>query len=212
MSELRWNPQLQQWVIVATHRLDRTYKPPAEFCPLCPTKPGAFPSEIPAEDYEIVVFENKFPSLKIPPPEMDVASSKLYPARPARGICEVVCYSPNHHMTLGDASVEHIHNLVQVWTDRYQELGSKPDIEYVYIFENRGDAVGVTLHHPTGKFMLLILFPTLERELASAKEHLEETGHCLYCQILEQETNDNNRIVCENNSLQPLYHICSLSL
>ena len=77
MSELRWNPQLQQWVIVATHRQDRTYKPPAEFCPLCPTKPGQFPTEIPAENYEIVVFENKFPSLKNPPPEIDVAGSNL---------------------------------------------------------------------------------------------------------------------------------------
>jgi len=66
MSELRWNPQLKQWVIVASHRQDRTYKPPAEFCPLCPTLPGAFPTEVPAEDYEIVVFENKFPSLRLP--------------------------------------------------------------------------------------------------------------------------------------------------
>lgn len=72
MSELRWNPQLREWVIVATHRQDRTYKPPAEYCPLCPTLPGAFPTEVPAEDYDIVVFENKFPSLTQPPPPLDV--------------------------------------------------------------------------------------------------------------------------------------------
>ena len=85
MSELRWNPQLMQWVIVATHRQHRTFKPPKEFCPLCPTKPGAFPTEIPAENYEIVVFENKFPSLRTPPPEMGVQPSDLYP-RPAEDL------------------------------------------------------------------------------------------------------------------------------
>lgn len=199
MSELRWNPQLQQWVIVATHRQDRTYKPPAKFCPLCPTKPGAFPTEIPKDDYEIVVFENKFPSLKTPPPKMSVASSKLYPVAPAQGICEVICYSPDHNLTLGDASVEHIHNLIQVWTDRYQELGAKPGIEYVFIFENRGEAVGVTLHHPHGQIYAFgFIPPILEKELASAKQYKDKTGDCLYCDMLKQEADDGVRIVCEN--------------
>ncbi|HHT37118.1 MAG: galactose-1-phosphate uridylyltransferase [Candidatus Wallacebacter cryptica] len=201
MSELRWNPQLQQWVIVATHRQDRTYKPPAEFCPLCPTKPGAFPSEVPAEDYEIVVFENKFPSLKTPPPEPDVESSDLYPVKPAEGICEVICYSPNHTLTLGEAPVEHIHNLIQVWTDRYQELGSKPGINYVFIFENRGEAVGVTLHHPHGQiYAFPFIPPTPEKELAAAKQHFDAKGTCLYCDILKKEREDSARIVCENDS------------
>lgn len=201
MSELRWNPQLQQWVIVATHRQNRTYKPPAEFCPLCPTKPGAFPSEIPAEDYEIVVFENKFPSLKSPAPPLEITGSDLYKVAPAEGICEVICYSPNHNQTLGDAPVEHIYNLIQVWTDRYQDLGSKPGIEYVFIFENRGEAVGVTLHHPHGQiYGFSFIPPTLEKELVSAKQHLEKTGRCLYCDILQQETADGSRIVSENEA------------
>ena len=209
MSELRWNPQLQQWVIVATHRQDRTYKPPAEFCPLCPTKPGAFPTEIPAEDYEIVVFENKFPSLKTPPPEMAVEGSDLYPVKPAEGICEVICYSPNHTLTLGEAPVEHIYNLIQVWTDRYQELGSKPEINYEYIFENRGEAVGVTLHHPHGQiYAFPFIPPTPEKELVAAKQHHEKHGRCLYCDILKQEREDRKRIVCENanfTAMVPLY-------
>lgn len=201
MSELRWNPQLQQWVIVATHRQDRTYKPPAEFCPLCPTKPGEFPTEIPADDYEIVVFENKFPSLKIPAPPMDVVGSELYPVAPAEGICEVICYSPNHSETLGDASVEHLRNLVQVWTDRYQDLGAQDEIKYVFIFENRGEAVGVTLNHPHGQiYAFPFIPPTLEKELDSAKKHLEKTGNCLYCDILAEETKEQTRIVCNNQS------------
>ncbi|HPT92589.1 MAG TPA: galactose-1-phosphate uridylyltransferase [Limnochordia bacterium] len=201
MSELRWNPQLMQWVIVATHRQHRTFKPPKEFCPLCPTKPGAFPTEIPAENYEIVVFENKFPSLRTPPPEMGVHPSDLYPAAPAEGICEVICYSPDHYLTLGDATAEHIYNLIQVWADRYRELGSKPGIEYVYIFENRGDAVGVTLHHPHGQIYAFPFIPPVpKQELEAAKQHKEKHGTCLYCDILKQEKADQVRIVCENSS------------
>ena len=64
MSELRWHPLLQQWVITATHRQERTFFPPDDYCPLCPTKEGGFPTEVPADDYEIVAFENKFPSLQ----------------------------------------------------------------------------------------------------------------------------------------------------
>lgn len=201
MSELRWNPQLQQWVVVATHRQDRTYKPPAEFCPLCPTKPGQFPTEIPAEDYEIVVFENKFPSLKTPPPEMDVVGTPIYPVAPASGVCEVICYSPHHDGTLGDESVEHIYNLVQVWTDRYQDIGSKEEIEYVFIFENRGEAVGVTLHHPHGQiYGFPFIPPTLEKELTSAQQHFAKTGRCMYCDILKQEKEDQVRIIAQTQS------------
>lgn len=201
MSELRWNPQLQQWVIVATHRQDRTHMPPAEFCPLCPTIPGDFPTEIPAENYEIVVFENKFPSLNTPAPPMEVLGSELYPVAPAEGVCEVICYSPKHDATLGEASIEHIHNLVQVWTDRYQDLGARDEVDYVLIFENRGEAVGVTLSHPHGQiYGFPFIPPTLEKELESAKKHLDKTGNCLYCDILAEETKDQTRIVCNNQS------------
>ena len=68
MSELRWHPILEEWVITATHRQDRTFFPPPDYNPLAPTKPGGFPTEVPAPDYDIVVFENKFPSLQRNPP------------------------------------------------------------------------------------------------------------------------------------------------
>lgn len=199
MSERRWNPQLQQWVIVATHRQERTFKPPAEFCPLCPTKPGAFPTEIPAEDYEIVVFENKFPSLRTPPPAIDVPDSDLYAAAPAEGICEVICYSPHHDRTLADEPVEHIYNLIRVWTDRWVELGQRDGIDYVFIFENRGEAVGVTLHHPHGQiYGFPYIPPILETELAAAKEHMARRGRCLYCDIWKEEI-QGERVIAEND-------------
>jgi UDPglucose--hexose-1-phosphate uridylyltransferase len=64
MSELRWNPLLGEWTMTATHRQDRTFLPPADFCPLCPTKPGGIETEVPADGFQIVVFENRFPSLR----------------------------------------------------------------------------------------------------------------------------------------------------
>lgn len=198
MSELRWNPQLQTWVIVASHRQDRTYKPPAEFCPLCPTKLGAFPTEVPAENYEIVVFENKFPGLKTPPPQEEVSGSALYPVAPALGVCEVVLYSPKHNGSLAEESEQHLVNLIRVWTDRYQDLKSRDDLHYVLIFENKGEAVGVTLHHPHGQiYGFPFIPPVLETELASAKNHQEKTGNCLYCDILEEEYTSTKRLVVD---------------
>lgn len=199
MSELRWNPQLKEWVIVATHRQDRTYKPPAEYCPLCPTLPGAFPTEVPAEEYEIVVFENKFSSLSQPPPPQDIEGSALYQTAPAEGICEVVLYSSDHHSSLARESEEHIRNLIKVWTDRYVELGQKPGVQYVFIFENKGDAVGVTLSHPHGQiYAFPFIPPIVEKELQAALEHHTATGKCLYCDIMAEEKEDAVRIIAEN--------------
>ncbi|MBA3767190.1 MAG: galactose-1-phosphate uridylyltransferase, partial [Acidobacteria bacterium] len=78
MSELRWNPLLGEWVATATHRQERTFLPPADFCPLCPTKEGGFPTEVPESAYDIVVFENRFPSLRPKPPAPAVEGSDLY--------------------------------------------------------------------------------------------------------------------------------------
>src|SRR5688572_2574385 len=99
MSELRWNPLLGEWVATATHRQDRTFLPPPDYCPLCPTRPGGFPTEVPAADYDVVVFENRFPSLQRHPPPPAVEGSDLFPVRPAQGACEVVLYTPRHDAT-----------------------------------------------------------------------------------------------------------------
>jgi UDPglucose--hexose-1-phosphate uridylyltransferase len=141
VSELRWNPLLGEWVATATQRQDRTFLPPDDYCPLCPTKPGGFPTEVPDSDYEIAVFENRFPSLKTIPDDPVVESSALYPVRPSQGVCEVVLYSPNHSSTLAQEPVEQIYKLVRVWSDRFLELGSLEFVQYVFIFENKGELV-----------------------------------------------------------------------
>jgi UDPglucose--hexose-1-phosphate uridylyltransferase len=201
VSELRWNPLLGEWVATATHRQERTFLPPADFCPLCPTKPGGFPTEVPESAYDIVVFENRFPSLRPDPPPVAVEATELYPARPAQGVCEVIVYTPNHSSTLAGEPVEQIYKLVRVWTDRFIELGALDFVDYVFEFENKGEAIGVTLHHPHGQiYAYPFIPPRIGRELEQSRVHQENTGRCLLCDIVAEERKDGRRVVAENKS------------
>ncbi len=207
MGELRWHPYRQQWVITATHRQDRTFLPPADFCPLCPTRPGAFPTEIPEPTYDLAVFQNKFPSLQHPAPGPAVSGNDLHPVDLAEGICEVVVYTPRHAGTLADQPLNQIEKLVYVWTDRYEQLGAKDFIDYVFIFENKGRAIGVTLDHPHGQiYAFPYIPPYIQTELASEQAHLDCTGNCLMCDVLADEYSDYGeagqprRVVAENDS------------
>ncbi|MDI3546685.1 MAG: UDPglucose--hexose-phosphate uridylyltransferase [Halanaerobiales bacterium] len=201
MSELRWNPIMKEWVITATHRQNRTFKPPKDYCPLCPTKEGGFPTEVPAEDYDLVVFENKFPSLQSEPPEPAVEGTGLYPVDQARGICEVVLFTSKHNGIMSREPLNRFVKLVKVWRDRYRELGEKDFIDYVYIFENKGEEVGVTLEHPHGQiYAYPFIPPVIKKELDSSKEYLEEQGECLFCKVLREEKKDGQRIIYSNDS------------
>ena len=201
MSELRWNPLLGEWVATATHRQDRTFLPPADFCPLCPTKPGGFPTEVPEASYDLVVFENRFPSFSMPPPEPALEGSELYPVAPAGGVCEVVLYSAKHDTTLAEEPVEQIHKLVQVWADRTAELGARDDVKHVMPFENKGVQIGVTLHHPHGQiYGYPFIPPRIQRELDQSLAHWDRRGTCLVCDIRAEEKRDGRRVVCENES------------
>ncbi len=199
MSELRWNPILEEWVATATHRQDRTYKPPEGFCPLCPTRDAGFPTEVPAADYQIVVFENKFPSFRRAPGAPVVAGTRLQPVAPSRGICEVVLYTDDHNATFADLSVDRIANLVDVWADRTDELGELSYVDYVLIFENKGDCVGVTLHHPHGQiYAFPFIPPRVAKELESSSNYMAAEGRCIFCDLLKEELADGRRIVAQN--------------
>ena len=179
MSELRWHPLLEEWVTVAPWRQDRTYHPPADHCPLDPTRPGMPETEIPEPDYYIAVFENRYPSYS-----------------GEQGRCEVVCYTPDHDSSLGEQSVEHIRDLIAVWRDRTDELSRLPNVRYVYIFENRGEAIGVTLSHPHGQiYAYPFVPPVIARELAAESRHTRKTGRCLYCDVLDGEASGERTIV-----------------
>ncbi|MEO8573495.1 MAG: galactose-1-phosphate uridylyltransferase [Pyrinomonadaceae bacterium] len=201
MSELRYNPLLGEWLATATHRQDRTFLPPADFCPLCPTKPGHFPTEVPEPDYDIVAFENRFPSLRRDPEDPVITSDGIYKVEPSIGVCEVVLYSPDHNTSLAKEPVEKIHKLVRVWRHRFEELEKRSFVKYVFIFENKGEAVGVTLHHPHGQiYAYPFIPPVVARELAQSKKYFEDTGKCLLCEIREKESTFEKRIVADNDS------------
>ena len=174
MSELRWHPLLGQWVTVAPARQERTYHPDADHCPLCPTRPGKAPTEIPELDYHIAVFENRFPSYTR-----------------EQGRCEVVCYTPDHDSSLGAQPLQQVRDLVEVWQDRVRELSALEGVRYVYVFENRGEEIGVTLSHPHGQiYGYPFIPPLIATELASSRAHRRQTGRCLYCDVLLEEKGD----------------------
>jgi UDPglucose--hexose-1-phosphate uridylyltransferase len=196
MSELRWHPLLEEWVITATHRQERTFFPPADYCPLCATKPGGFPTEVAEPSYDVVILQNKFPSLQPEPPEPAVQGHPLTPVMPARGICEVLLYSPQHDATLVSLGPQTVYKIVQVWRDRYEELGALPEIEYVFIFENRGPEVGVTLSHPHGQiYAFPYVPPVVQRELASTHRYWYRERRCLLCDLLHRELAEGVRLV-----------------
>ena len=201
MSEMRWNPVLGEWVITATNRQDRTFLPPADFCPLCPTKPGGFPTEVPASTYDIVTFQNRFPPFQHPAPEPAITGTELYPVRPAGGSAEVVSYTPEHHGTLADQSLDRLHHLVRVWRHRYEHLGADPDINYVFIFENKGTVIGVTLEHPHGQIYGYPFIPVIPaRELHNGTAHWQSTGRCLFCDIITAELGDGRRVIAQSDA------------
>ena len=195
---MRWNPVLDQWVVVAAHRQGRTFLPSADSCPLCPTKDPASPTEIPESDFEVVAFENRFPSFVGGSPDAKETGDDLYGVQPARGACEVVVYTPEHGSTLAQQSTEQVANVVDVWADRFEELGGLEYVKYVYVFENKGEEMGVTLHHPHCQiYALPYVPPVLEKELQSSHAHHERTGECLFCRILDRETTAGTRVVFE---------------
>jgi UDPglucose--hexose-1-phosphate uridylyltransferase len=199
VSELRWDPTKEEWIAYATHRQDRTFLPPKEYCPLCPTREDSdIPTEVPRPSYEIAVFENKFPSFVPNAPEPGEKGSDLTPTAPGRGVCEVVLYTDEHNTTLAGVEEWRIRHLVDVWADRYEELGSLEFVDYVFIFENKGEAIGVTLHHPHGQiYAYPFIPPRPKRELDAARQYREERGGCLHCDVLSQEHEDGRRVLAK---------------
>jgi len=201
VSELRWHPVLREWVITATHRQERTFLPPPDYCPLCPTKPGGFATEVAEPTYEIVAFDNRFPSLRRDAPEPAVEPTPFSPVRRAQGVCEVILYTPEHSGSLTSRSVDDIEKLIYVWTDRFQQLSALEYVKYVFIFENKGQVIGVTIDHPHGQIYAYPFIPPMAaRELESARLHHQEHGSCLFCDLLAHELADGRRIVAVNES------------
>ena len=179
MSEERRDELRDEPVVYAIHRQDRTFLPAREHCPLCPTRPGGEQTEIPFGEFEIAVFENRFPAFEAP-----------------RGAAEVVVYTDRHDDSFGTLEPERAEALMWVWRQRFQELGARAEVEYVMIFENRGVEVGVTLHHPHGQIYGYPFLPPVPKLELAADGRL---GGCAPCELLRRELEDGRRIVYEND-------------
>jgi UDPglucose--hexose-1-phosphate uridylyltransferase len=192
-SQSRWDPLLSEWVTIAGHRQDRTFQPAADQCPLCPSSARSL-TEIPAPDYEVVVFENRFPTYSA---RAEAASSDgLLAARPAVGRCEVVCFSPRHDASFADLNPRQAAIVMAAWVDRSLELAAEPGVEQVYCFENRGTEIGVTLSHPHGQiYAYPYVTPRTDRMLWSAAAYRSETGRVLFDDVLAAELADRARVV-----------------
>lgn len=179
--------------------------PPADFDPLAPTKPGGFPTEVPFPEYDIAVFENKFPSLKTPPAGPEVTAEPTSQVRPSDGVCEVISYTSETTGSFAELPYSQVRKLTRVWKDRYADLSQRPEVEYVFIFENKGKEIGVTLYHPHGQIYAYPFIPPIPRtELQKEREHLEKTGRLLMEDVLTatlEGPDESSRLVWENELL-----------
>jgi UDPglucose--hexose-1-phosphate uridylyltransferase len=198
-SQLRYDPLVDEWVAVAAHRQTRTFLPPTDACPLCPSTP-AFASEIPAPDYDVAVFENQFPSFsdRIKPDEI-TSLTDLVPVRPGLGRCEVVCFTSDHNSAFGALSPERVRTVVDALADRTAAMSALPEVAQVFPFENRGVEIGVTLHHPHGQIYAYPMVPPRTRAmLGAAARYRERTGGDLYTDVLAAERKAEVRVVGAN--------------
>ena len=194
VSELRYDALGGEWVSFAAHRQARTHLPAADDCPLCPSRPGAA-TEIPAADYDVAVFENRFPSFG-PEQHATGAEAAIGAAAESHGRCEVVAFGPGHTDSLASLGAGRIRTVIDAWAHRSTELGELPGVEQVFAFENRGADIGVTLHHPHGQiYAYPFTTPRTATQLARAAAHRERTGRNLMADILAFELAAVERIV-----------------
>ena len=165
---------------------------PAGWCPFCPGS-GRVPGS-----YDVLLYPNDFPAFSLDSRPFD-GDGGLFRVTGAKGTCDVVIYHPSHTTTPAELSVEEWRKVIDLWTRRTKELSELAGIEYVFVFENTGEAIGVTMPHPHGQiYGLPFVPPLIQRELSAAQAHHSLGGECLYCRILRGESEDGRRIVCRN--------------
>jgi len=208
--EQRWHPLRCEWVVVAAHRQDRpwlgelrgeaapavpAYDPQCTFCPGNLRIGGAR-----NPDYAgVFVFDNDRPCvgadapLHLPPPP------GIYVNRPAHGVARVVCFAARHDLSLAEMAVAEIDAVLACWQQQYRELGERPEVDHVLVFENRGAAVGVSNPHPHGQiYATNFVFPTIAREVEACRAHLAATGRVLWEDLVASELGDGRRLVAGN--------------
>jgi len=210
--EERWHPLREEWVIIAAHRQDRPWsggtivkeeKPIPRYvddCYLCPGNTRV--SGRINDNYRgVFIFDNDHPCVAMDAPDTPSTEQGLYRRAPARGIARVVCYSPRHDLTLAELEPVEVENLLAAWQQQYLELSRLAAINHVLVFENKGEAVGVSNPHPHCQiYATNFVFKTIETEARVSESHLGSTGRPIFQDILQAERTDGRRIIFENDS------------
>lgn len=209
--QMRRDPLTGDWIPMATARMNRpiTIGPGATATgnPLAARKPGDpyQDGEVPDTDYNVVVFENRFPSMVqvpgVPNETVEVDDDSLWLQRPASGRCEVICFDPNEHGLPADLPVERLRTVVEAWAFRTAELSAIDGLEQIYVFENHGQEIGVSLAHPHGQiYAYPFIAPKLEQELKHTEAYHERTGGNLLADIMRAEIDAGERVIMRNGS------------
>ncbi|MCI1664512.1 galactose-1-phosphate uridylyltransferase [Bifidobacterium crudilactis] len=208
--QMRKDPLTGEWIPMATARMNRpiTAGPGATASgnPLAARKPGDpyQDGEVPDTDYNVVVFENRFPSMMqvpgVPAVTTQVDGNALWEQQIANGRCEVVCFDPKEDALPADLPVERIRTVVEAWAFRTAEISALDGIEQIFPFENHGQEIGVSLAHPHGQiYSYPFVAPRMETELQHTEEYHERTGGNLLKDILKAELDAEERIVFRNH-------------
>jgi UDPglucose--hexose-1-phosphate uridylyltransferase len=210
--EQRWHPLREEWVILAAHRNDRPWhgeraaatatRAPAyvEDCYLCPGNPRVSGARNPPYR-SVFVFDNDHPCVGPHAPQSLSAAPGIYRNSPATGIARVVCYTPLHNVTLAELGPGEIIALLAAWREQYVELGARPEVRHVLIFENKGEVVGVSNPHPHGQiYATNFVFKTIETEANASRRYYAERGRPLFQDIIRSELADGRRVLLENAS------------
>jgi UDPglucose--hexose-1-phosphate uridylyltransferase len=198
-GELRYDVLTGEWVTIAGHRMNRTFLPSAADCPLDPTRDPGRPTEIPDSRYDVAVFANRFPSfapLTVGPAE-GAAQPPFGPAdQPAYGHCDVVVFSSDHDAAVAELPAARMRTIVEAWAQRTAAHSADPRIAEVFVFENSGQEIGVTLTHPHGQvYAYPVLPPRSAQLLEQARRHRQATGGSLLADVLAAERAEGTRVV-----------------
>jgi UDPglucose--hexose-1-phosphate uridylyltransferase len=204
---LRWHPLRGEWVAYASHRQGRTFMPPPEYNPLAPTQDPTVPTELPAGDYDIAVFENRFPSMI---PSATNAPPAIVDALPANGACEVVVFAQDPQASLSSLPLPHLELLFQVWGDRTRIISEHPQIQYILPFENKGVEVGVTLHHPHGQIYAYPFVPPVPARMGDCQlDYYQQHQRGLLQDLIQKEIVDNQRVLYQDPWAIAFVPICA---
>lgn len=216
MPELRKDPIVSRWVIISTERGKRPFDFAAEprprrrgFCPFCPGNEEKTPAEILAyrndgarpntAGWRVRVVANKFPAL-VGEGDLNRQAEGIYQKMGGIGAHEVIIETPDHDQTLGAMPEQNVEEVLWAYRDRILALKQDPRFKYVLIFKNHGEAAGASLEHTHSQLIATPVVPKrVQEEMDGVTQYYAERGGCVYCDMVQQELAQRERMISAND-------------